>query len=118
MANQKEVTFFKIILFILFLPLLYLWYFLAWPAGYFYAKYRSTKQLTDKLEQGGKEWFIIVLLIILWILFSWLIAIFFLCYTLVGYLKARQSLDNMIKGLFGLAWIINFFEKIISDKIK
>ncbi|AGM25314.1 hypothetical protein [Spiroplasma chrysopicola] len=118
MPNQKEVTFFKIILFILFLPLLYVWYFLSWPAGYFYAKYRSAKQLTDKLEQGPYEWFIIILLLILWILLSWLITIFFICYTFVGYLKAHQSLDNMVKGLFGLAWIINFFEKIISVKIK
>ncbi|MFW4371031.1 MAG: hypothetical protein EHV01_003700 [Spiroplasma sp. hy2] len=40
----------------------------------------------------------------------------FLFYSLSQYLRVYQTLPNALRGLFGLAWIILFFQKVLKIK--
>lgn len=112
--DESNLSFVKIILSILLSPLLYFWYVISWPLGYFLARYRTTTEMTDRLEREGSEWFLMIIILFLWIFCSLVISFLFLIYSLIQYLTVRQDLTNGLKGLFGLAWIITFFSKLLN----
>ncbi|WHQ37426.1 hypothetical protein [Spiroplasma sp. SV19] len=116
MKQPPGLIFAKVILFLLLSPLLYIWYFLVWPLGYFLARFRTTDELSNQLENNSTEWVNIMVVMLLWIFCSFIIALLFLVYTLVQYLRVHQNLNNALRSLFGLAWIIFFFQKVLKIK--
>ncbi|WP_338964002.1 MULTISPECIES: hypothetical protein [unclassified Spiroplasma] len=57
-----------------------------------------------------------MVVMLLWIFCSIIIALLFLIYTLVQYLRVYQDLNNALRSLFGLVWIISFFQKVLKIK--
>ncbi|MBW3057746.1 hypothetical protein D6D54_08660 [Spiroplasma poulsonii] len=116
MKQPAGLIFIKVILFLLLSPLLYFWYLLLWPLGYFLARFHTTDEFSEQLEKNTTEWVNIMVVMLLWIFCSIIIALLFLIYTLVQYLRVYQDLNNALRILFGLAWIISFFQKVLKIK--
>lgn len=111
--QSTGLIFIKVILFLLLSPILYFWYLLSWPLAYFFTRFRSSSEFTAQLHNNN-EWLNIIVIILLWIFCSFIIA--FLFYSLAQYLRVYQTLPNALRGLFGLAWIILFFQKVLKIK--
>ncbi|ELL44972.1 hypothetical protein [Spiroplasma melliferum] len=116
MKQSTGLIFIKVILFLLLSPILYFWYLLLWPLAYFFTRFRSSTEFTAQLQNNDNEWLNIIVIILLWIFCSFIIAFLFLFYSLAQYLRVYQTLPNALRGLFGLAWIILFFQKVLKIK--
>nr|CAK99268.1 hypothetical transmembrane protein [Spiroplasma citri] len=114
--QSTGLIFIKVILFLLLSPILYFWYLLLWPLAYFFTRFRSSTEFTTQLQNNDNEWLNIIVIILLWIFCSFIIAFLFLFYSLAQYLGVYQTLPNALRGLFGLAWIILFFQKVLKIK--
>ncbi|QCO24201.1 hypothetical protein SRED_002689 [Spiroplasma melliferum] len=114
--QSTGLIFIKVILFLLLSPILYFWYLLLWPLAYFFTRFRSSTEFTAQLQNNDNEWLNIIVIILLWIFCSFIIAFLFLFYSLAQYLRVYQTLPNALRGLFGLAWIILFFQKVLKIK--
>ncbi|APE75378.1 hypothetical protein SCITRI_001503 [Spiroplasma citri] len=114
--QSTDLIFIKVILFLLLSPILYFWYLLLWPLAYFFTRFRSSTEFTTQLQNNDNEWLNIIVIILLWIFCSFIIAFLFLFYSLAQYLRVYQTLPNALRGLFGLAWIILFFQKVLKIK--
>ncbi|MFU0252360.1 hypothetical protein [Spiroplasma sp. Moj] len=115
MKQSTGLIFIKVILFLLLSPILYFWYLLSWPLAYFFTRFCSSSEFTAQLQNNNNnEWLNIIVIILLWIFCLFIIA--FLFYSLSQYLRIYQTLPNALRGLFGLAWIILFFQKVLKIK--
>ncbi|AHF58087.1 hypothetical protein [Spiroplasma eriocheiris] len=115
-TNQQNDTLAKTVIFILLIPLSYLWFIITWPLGYLLARFRSPEELNNELKRNYWEWAVIILIILLWIFASLFIALFFLIYSGVKFFINGQNAVISLASFFGLVWVIEFFQKMLRVK--